>query len=47
MYPLINNWSQVSPNFAGEDKTAILIRVHHVLGDGLALVSFLGEGFCH
>ena len=32
---------QLSTGFDGKDATAMVLRVHHVLGDGLSLLSVL------
>jgi hypothetical protein len=34
-------WCQLAQDFGGEAKTAVVFRVHHVLADGLALVTFM------
>lgn len=35
------NVVQIAQNFDQSDVTAVIFRVHHVLADGLALVTFM------
>ena len=41
IHAYIPTYIQLSHNFEGRDATALVLRLHHVLADGLSLVTFM------